>query len=151
LLNDKARQWIDRYVDAYLLVTRRINAQIREQLGEDLTSDQFQVVRVINGTEQCTSSHLAEMLAVGKSSITAIVNRLVDAGIINRTRDEADRRLVYLTLTDYGNSILESAQEQVREIVSPYLQHFEEEDIERFISMFEELGQLMYESGGRKI
>lgn len=150
-MNDKARQWIDRYVDAYLLVTRRINAQIREQLGEDLTSDQFQVVRVINGTEQCTSSHLAEMLAVGKSSITAIVNRLVDAGIINRTRDEADRRLVYLTLTDYGNSILESAQEQVREIVSPYLQHFEEEDIERFISMFEELGQLMYESGGRKI
>lgn len=150
MLNDKAKQWIDRYVDVYLLVTRRINAQIREHLGEDLTNDQFQVVRIINSMDHCTSSHLAETLAVGKSSITAIVNRLVDAGIIDRTRDEADRRLVYLTLTEYGHTIFESAQEQMREIVSPYLQHFEEKDIEMFISMFEKLGQLMFESGGRK-
>ena len=149
-MNDKARQWIDRYVDVYLLVSRRINAQIREQLGEDLTSDQFQVVRLINGMDRCTSSYLAEALAVGKSSVTAIVNRLVDAGIIDRTRDEADRRLVYLTLTEYGHTIFESAQEQIREIISPYLQHFEEKDIEMFISMFEKLGQLMLESGGRK-
>ncbi len=150
MLNDKAKQWIDRYVDVYLLVTRRINAQIREHLGEDLTNDQFQVVRIINSMDHCTSSHLAETLAVGKSSITAIVNRLVDAGIIDRTRDKADRRLVYLTLTEYGHTIFESAQEQMREIISPYLQHFEEKDIEMFISMFEKLGQLMFESGGRK-
>ena len=91
------------------------------RLGEDLTSDQFQVVRLVNGTDHCTSSYLAEALAVGKSSVTAIVNRLVDAGIIDRTRDEADRRLVYLTLTEYGHTIFESAQEQMREIVSPYL------------------------------
>ncbi|GAB6926484.1 MarR family transcriptional regulator [Paenibacillus sp. JCM 10914] len=149
-MNDKAKQWIDRYVDVHLLVTRRINAQIREHLGEDLTNDQFQVVRLINSMTHCTSSLLAEQLAVGKSSITAIINRLVDAGIIQRTRDESDRRIVYLSLTDYGATIFESAHEQVREIISPYLQHFEDKDIEMFISMFEKLGHLMQESGGRK-
>lgn len=149
-MNDKAKQWIDRYLDVYQLVTRRISAEMREHLGEDLTNDQFQVVRLINSMPQCTSSQLAETLAVGKSSITAIVNRLVDAGILYRTRDEADRRQVYLALTDYGTSIFESAQEQVRNIISPYLKHFEEKDIEMFISMFEKLGQLMQESGGRK-
>lgn len=149
-MNDKTKHWIDRYLDVYQLVTRRISAEIREHLGEDLTNDQFQVLRLVNSMPQCTSSQLADTLAVGKSSITAIVNRLVDAGFLYRTRDEADRRLVYLALTDYGISIYNSAQEQVHSIVSPYLQHFEEKDIEMFISMFEKLGQLMQESGGRR-
>lgn len=131
------------------MVTRRINARIREELGEALTDDQFQILRLIDDTPLCTSSKLAEMLSVGKSSITAIVNRLADAGMVQRTRDEKDRRIIYLSITDHGRSIFDSAQKQVREIISPYLQHFDETEIEWFISKFEKLGQLM-QAGGKK-
>jgi MarR family transcriptional regulator, organic hydroperoxide resistance regulator len=149
MLSHDAQTWINRYMDAYLLVTRRINAQIREQMSEELTSDQYLILRLINGQELCTSTYLAETSAVGKSSITAIINRLVEAGMIERTRDENDRRLVYLSLTEYGEKIYVAAEKQVQEIVSPYLFHFEEKDIEMFIRMFEKLGSLMQETGGR--
>jgi len=148
-LRHDAQTWINRYMDAYLLVTRRINAQIREQMAEELTSDQYLILRLINGQDRCTSTYLAETSAVGKSSITAIINRLVEAGMIERTRDENDRRLVYLSLTEYGEKIYVAAEKQVQEIVSPYLFHFEEKDIEMFIRMFEKLGSLMQETGGR--
>jgi len=149
MLSHDAQTWINRYMDAYLLVTRRINAQIREQMSEELTSDQYLILRLINGQELCTSTYLAETSAVGKSSITAIINRLAEAGMIERTRDENDRRLVYLSLTEYGKQIYDAAEKQVQEIVSPYLFHFEEKDIEMFIRMFEKLGSLMQETGGR--
>ncbi|MGG1878987.1 MarR family transcriptional regulator [Paenibacillus cisolokensis] len=148
-MDDKVKEWIDRYVNVHSFVVRRINARIREELGETLTDDQYQIMLLINDIPKCTPSQLAEMFSVGKSSITAIVNRLVQAGMVERTRDESDRRIIYLSITDHGRFIFDSCRKQIRELISPYLQHFEEEEIESFISKFEKLGELMQE-GGRK-
>ncbi|MEM5591745.1 MarR family transcriptional regulator [Niallia circulans] len=40
-----------------------------------------------------------------KSAITPIINRLVEKGWVERTRDEKDRRVIYLTLTSAGKVI----------------------------------------------
>ncbi|MNI61690.1 putative HTH-type transcriptional regulator YusO [compost metagenome] len=148
-MNDEAEQWIKRYIDAYLIVTRQINARIKERMAEGLTNDQFLILRLIKFQEQCTSTYLADAVSVGKSSITAIVNRLVDAGLIERTRDENDRRQVYLSLTEQGEQGYQLAEKQVKELISPYLFHFEEQDIEKFITMFEKLAFLIQDTGGR--
>lgn len=144
-----AEEWINRYVDAYMVVTRQINARLRDIFGEGLTNDQFLILRLIAGQEKCTSTYLAEAVAVGKSSITAIINRLDEAGMIERTRDENDRRQVYLTMTEHGKSVCSTSEKQMQEVISPYLFHFEDHDIERFITMFEKLAFLMQEPGGR--
>lgn len=144
-MEEETKQWIDRYMGAYLRVTRRINAEIRDHLGESLTNDQYQILRLVSSMNPCTSTQLAEVFAVGKSSITAIVNRLVEAGILQRTRDEADRRQVYLTITEHGRGVYEAAEAQVYKIVTPYLQMFDEKDVEKFITLFERLDELMQE------
>lgn len=150
-MNKEAEHWINRYVDAYMVVTRQISARIKDRIQEGLTSDQFLILRLINSQEDCTSTYLAEAVAVGKSSITAIINRLDEAGLIMRTRDENDRRQVYLTLTELGEEVYKLAEKQVQEVISPYLFHFEEKDIEKFITMFEKLAFLMQETGGRNL
>ncbi|MBT2291671.1 MarR family transcriptional regulator [Paenibacillus albidus] len=149
-MTEEAARWINRYLDAYLIVTRRINAQIRDSIAAGLTNDQYLILRLINGQELCTSTYLAESFAVGKSSITAIINRLSEAGFIERTRDESDRRQVYLSMTKLGRSTYEAAEKQVMEVVSPYFSRFDEKDIEKFIMMFEKLGHLMQEPGGSR-
>lgn len=148
-MKGEPQHWIDRYIDAYMGVTRQINAQIKDNMAECLTNDQFLIMRLINSQEPCTSTYLAEAVAVGKSSITAIINRLAEAGFIERTRDESDRRQVYLSLTEKGKSTYHAAEKQVQEVISPYFSHFEEQDIEKFITMFEKLALLMQETGGR--
>ncbi|OKP96908.1 MarR family transcriptional regulator [Paenibacillus sp. P46E] len=132
-----------------MVVTRQINAQIRDSMAEGLTNDQFLIMRLIQSQDLCTSTYLAEAVAVGKSSITAIINRLVEAGFIDRTRDENDRRQVYLSLTNKGRETYSTAEKQVQKVISPYFSHFEERDIEKFITMFEKLAFLMQEAGGR--
>lgn len=148
-MKEEAEHWINRYLDAYMVVTRQISARVKERIPEGLTNDQFIILRLINSQELCTSTFLAEAVAVGKSSITAIINRLDEAGLIQRTRDENDRRQVYLTLTEHGKSVHQTAEKQVQEVISPYLFDFEEKDIEKFITMFEKLAFLMHEKGGR--
>lgn len=148
-MDEVAEQWINRYLDAYLAVSRNISAQIRDSIDAGLTNDQYLILRLINAKERCTSTYLAESFAVGKSSITAIINRLTDAGILMRTRDENDRRQVYLSMTDRGQEVFELAGKRVMEIVSPYFSHFGEKEVENFIVLFEKLASLMQESGGR--
>ncbi|MBW4083381.1 MarR family winged helix-turn-helix transcriptional regulator [Paenibacillus sp. S150] len=148
-MKEEAKHWMNRYVDAYMAVTRQINAQIRDNMAEGLTNDQFLILRLINSQDLCTSTFLAEAVAVGKSSITAIISRLVEAGFIDRTRDENDRRQVYLSLTEKGRSTYYTAEKQVQEVISPYFSHFAKQDIENFITMFEKLAFLMQERGGQ--
>ncbi|WP_042200736.1 MarR family winged helix-turn-helix transcriptional regulator [Paenibacillus camerounensis] len=147
-MNEEAQQWINRYVDAYLIVTRQISARIKERIPEGVTNDQFLILRLIKAQRLCTATYLAEAVSVGKSSITAIINRLYEAGMIERTRDENDRRLVYLSLTQQGEEVYQLAEKQVQDVISPYLFHFEEEDIEKFITLFEKLAFIMQETGG---
>ncbi|OMD78742.1 MarR family winged helix-turn-helix transcriptional regulator [Paenibacillus odorifer] len=149
-MDNEVQHWINRYMDAYLIVTRQVAARIKDSIAAETTNDQYQILRLINAQEQCTSTYLAESFCVGKSSITAIINRLVQAGIIERTRDENDRRQVYLSMSEHGKKIFEAAETQVHEVISPYLFHFEEKDIEMFVMMFEKLANLIQNDDGGK-
>ncbi|MGM1045349.1 MAG: MarR family winged helix-turn-helix transcriptional regulator [Bacillota bacterium] len=143
-----AESWIKRYIEADMMVSRRILADTREGIGVELTREQYQVMCLIHNNERCTSTFLADLLFVGKSSITAIVNRLVERNWIERARDEEDRRVVYLTLTENGRSMHQQAELQLQSLVSSYLTHFDEGEVEHFITLYEKLARLMQEHGG---
>ncbi|HZG57615.1 MarR family transcriptional regulator [Paenibacillus sp.] len=136
---------IERYEEASFVVTRRINAAIRERMSEDLTLEQYAVIRYMRKRDRCTSSELADTFCVGKSSVTAIINRLFDKRLIERLPDEKDRRVTYLRLTAEGERLSEEMEERIRELLSRYLQHFEKDEALRFIATYEKLAQVLLE------
>jgi DNA-binding MarR family transcriptional regulator len=136
---------IQRYEEASFIVTRRINAAIRERMSEDLTLDQYAVIRYMRKRERCTSSELADTFCVGKSSITAIITRLFDKNLIERLPDEKDRRVTYLRLTDEGRRVSDEMEDRIRELLTKYLQHFDQDEALRFIETYEKLGRVLLE------
>jgi len=136
---------IQRYEEASFIVTRRINAAIRERMSDDLTLDQYAVIRYMRKRERCTSSELADTFCVGKSSITAIITRLFDKDLIERLPDEKDRRVTYLRLTDEGRRVSDEMEDRIRELLTQYLQHFDKDEALRFIETYEKLGRVLLE------
>ncbi|OWA33708.1 hypothetical protein B9G55_20435 [Saccharibacillus sp. O16] len=145
-----AKKLIDRFLASWLTIERGMGAVVRSQMQEALTSDQYYLLQHIMQHGPRTSSELAETFKVVKSSITAIVTRLVDRGLIERTRSEADRREVYLSLTEHGLQMAERVDQRISEAVGGYLKHFREEEIETVLSGFERLAKLVMEDGGRE-
>ncbi|MEK4663827.1 MarR family transcriptional regulator [Priestia sp. FSL H7-0729] len=141
---------VNRYLDASFLVTKRFDTQIRERVGQILTMDQFCSLRLINEKRTCTPSDLAELLCIGKSSITALVNKLVDRDLVHRAGDERDRRVVYLTLTETGSQVYRETEQEIQQILEPYLVHFTPEEVRNFIESFEKLAALLSHEGGRE-
>lgn len=134
---------INRYVSVSFEVNKKAASLIKCQIGEDLTIDQHYLLGYIQKSSKCTSSELAEAFDVNKSAITAIINRLADRGIIERTRDENDRRVVYLTLSDKGKELHHKTHEKVHLLVESFITQFDEAEITNFINTYEKLALIL--------
>jgi DNA-binding MarR family transcriptional regulator len=52
-------------------------------------------------------SALADLERISAQAISQIINRLVEAGVVDRTTDESDKRKVLITLTEAGKKHLD--------------------------------------------
>jgi len=71
------------------------------------------VLTVLEAEGSLPMSHLAESLDVSVASATGIVTRMEERGLVQREHDEADRRIVMVSLTDAGRNVFREL-EQVR-------------------------------------
>ena len=134
---------IERYQAATFTVTRRVHSELRAHLGDDLTLEQYSILRYIRGKPSTTSTELAEVFDVGKSAITSIITKLADKAMLIRIPDDSDRRVIRLTLTEAGSNAARRTDEWIVHWLSGYLKHFSLEEVEAFIQSFERLAALI--------
>ena len=137
------QELIDRYITISFQVHKKAESLIKCQIGNNLTNDQHYILRYIHQSGSCTSTELADVFEVNKSAITATINRMVERGLIERTRDENDRRVVYLTLTAEGIELYQKAQDKIHHLVESIITQFKEPEIKAFINTYEKLAQIL--------
>lgn len=135
----RLQEIIQRYENVSFSVTKKAEMLIKEEISEELTSDQHFILRYIHSKGKCTSTELADVFHVKKSSITAIINRLVTRELVDRERDNEDRRIVYLSLSEKGEELFKLSEEKVHQLVGSFIQKFEKEEILQFIQTYEKL------------
>lgn len=143
------QQFIERYLSVSFLVNKRGAALMKCEL-DDITHDQYYVLRYIYKRGVCTSTELADVFAVNKSAITAMTNRLVEKGMIARGKDEDDRRVISLTLTEKGKMWLIETERKVYELVETMMTKLSHEEIEQFIQTYEKLAMILQEMEEKK-
>ncbi|MFC3804125.1 MarR family winged helix-turn-helix transcriptional regulator [Cohnella sp. GCM10012308] len=149
LAGPKLNGLIERYKAAMFTVNRRMTALLREEMPGDLTLDQFAIIQYVGTREDCTSTELADVFCVGKSSITAIVTRLVDKGLIVRSPDDKDRRVLYLRLTEAGGRLAADLNERIGSLLGAYVSAFDEAEADQFIETYEKLARAVMDSGSQ--
>ena len=101
-------------VEGEILVGLQIVAnRLRDQLGRFLkatgiTVNQYNVLRILRGAhpEPRTCGEIAERMIDRDPDITRLLDRLAKQGLIERTRDDADRRVVRTGITAEGLAVL---------------------------------------------
>lgn len=136
---DKLAQYLNRLEEVFQHMIRRLHAELAHSMVKGVTGSQFFVLKKIGGKGKMTVSEVAEETGVSLSAITVLVDRLFKAGLVNRTRDDRDRRLVWLELTDEGEEILQECRESRNKIIGKYFSRLPEGDIEKLIEIYERL------------
>lgn len=85
------------------VILRDIHAEVSSALSYKITTQQLGIGLLL--TEQggrLTVTDVANELGVTLSAVTAGANRMSRNGLLRRFRDDADRRVVWMELTDAG-------------------------------------------------
>ena len=102
---DPLRVWF-RFIRLHRRVSGAIAAEMRA-LG--LSIPQFDLLSTLTEREGLTQQELAERLYVTKGNVSGLVDRLVEAGFVERRPSPADRRSHALHLTRDGRRPAERA------------------------------------------
>ncbi|MCS4504538.1 MarR family transcriptional regulator [Arhodomonas aquaeolei] len=72
-----------------------------------LSAPQFDVICTLGNTEGMTFSELGHRTLIYKTTLTGVVDRLEQKGLVERVPCEQDRRCVYVRLTGEGEALFE--------------------------------------------
>ena len=102
---DPLRVWF-----RFIRLHRRVSAAMAAELkGLGLSIPQFDALSTLTEREGLTQQELAERLYVTKGNVSGLVDRLVEAGLVERRASPADRRSHALHLTREGRRLAERA------------------------------------------
>jgi DNA-binding MarR family transcriptional regulator len=96
---DAVQGWID----------RRQRAVLAHLHSCSQSPAQLHVMGVLHEVGPITVSHLAARLGISPPSTSAMVDRMVDGGLVERVRGEEDRRVVTVWLAPAGEAALAAA------------------------------------------
>lgn len=102
---------------AHLLtvITRYRDAQLERILRPfDLSLARYRALLVVVQFGPCTMTELADFSIVERTTLTRMVDQLVEAGLVSRVSRGADRRTVQLSATDQGRVLELNAASMMR-------------------------------------
>ena len=79
----------------------------------NLGAQQFIVLKQLQAFGSCSQGELADALGIDYSNLAGVTGELYRRGLIERHRDEADRRRYVVELTDEGRQLLADADQAI--------------------------------------
>jgi DNA-binding MarR family transcriptional regulator len=101
-----------------LYLMKQVELAVRAELDDltrpaGLTALQYTALTVLERHPDLTAAHLARHSFVTGQSMADMVAALLDAGLIERHRDPADRRRLVIALTPAGTRVLDELRPEV--------------------------------------
>jgi DNA-binding MarR family transcriptional regulator len=121
---------------AHTLMRGRIEASFD---GGDLTFSHWRVMMCLRDDIAVTCADISRELAHDSGSLTRLVDQLDRLGLIKRTRDKKDRRVVTLALTPRGRTAVNALVPKVVAHCNDALEGFTQQETKTLIALLTRL------------
>jgi len=90
-------------------IREQVNLLIVSEMSEHgidgIVTSHGDIIYALFKNSKLTMAEIAEKIVKDKSTVTALVNKLVRLGYVIKERDTQDARVVYVSLTDKGKQL----------------------------------------------
>ncbi|MED5371472.1 MAG: MarR family transcriptional regulator [Myxococcota bacterium] len=127
-------------------IVRRVSLHSKTLAKETgLTVPQLLCLRAIHelDAEEITLALVADHVGLSRGTVSPIIERLVQAGLVSRERSTRDRRRLHLTLTAKGEQRLESGPSPLQDRFLTKVAALPLERQAALLSSLEEIAELM--------
>ncbi|WP_144461896.1 MarR family winged helix-turn-helix transcriptional regulator [Siminovitchia fortis] len=140
----------ERFMSIMLHGRKGMSTLVPEQLLQELSLEQFTLIRMVYRNGPIRASELADLLFVHRSAITVRVDKLVKKGLLERERDEGDRRNVYLRVSEKGKEFYRTLEGKINEFVEAIIRDIPKGEMENFLNVFEKIATYIEKYEGEK-
>ena len=141
---DRGEDWDaigDRIFLAYNEISKTINP--RQLIKVDLTSSQIKVIISFFHQSTFTMAELSTAHGVSFSTMTSMVDRLIKGGLIERQRDDKDRRIVLVRLSAKGKKMVDYLMKARKQRLEKFLCELTPDEVRGFVKSIENVAQHM--------
>lgn len=114
-----------------------------ETLGHDPMSTDFRLLAILMRRGPLPISKTAKILAVSKSNMTKVLNKLIEEGRIESRIDSNDKLVTMIEITNEGILYLEGCMKSTKDLARQRLQDLKIDEREAFFSATEALGNIL--------
>ena len=107
-----------------------------------VTAEQFAVLSLLRDRGPRSMSELAIARKVALNTATSLVDRLVAAGLVERSGHPADRRIVKVDVTLKGGALVERLRAARHDAVRRLLDDLTDDEVDRVLAAMPALGRL---------
>ena len=100
---------------------------------------QIQALIFLNQHEKVSMTAIAENFRIELSSATSLINKLCEHKLVTRYEDHEDRRLVMITLTSDGKTLLERAMRERRKKITGILSNLSAKEQSELLTILKTL------------
>lgn len=104
-----------------------------------LSPTQYNVLRILRGAEPegLACREIADRMITRDPDITRLLDRLEDRGLVARSRDREDRRVITTRITEKGMRLLEELDRPIAALHADQLGHLGDEKLRSLIDLLE--------------
>lgn len=134
------QQYIDELFQSMNQLRKLFKSQTQESHEDKVaTMMQYSTLAFLKQHKNVPMREVASEFSLSKSSATQLVERLVNAGFVNRINDQDDRRIVRLTITSEGEQHLRDMKKRFRNKMEKILSKIPEQDLKELVRIHTEL------------
>lgn len=109
--------------------------------GGELSLQELKIVDYIGRSQTCIMREVSVFSQVAVSTMTGIIDKLEDKGLVKRERNDEDRRIVRLLLTNKGWKLYQSYVENYLELSRRMLQSLDEKEQITYLELTRKIAQ----------
>ena len=143
----------DRLLASLLALSRAVEDVLefhgsgRIALGDHVTANKLRALCFLDQQGDQAAARIAELLGVTAGAITPLADSLEAAGLICRLRTRADRRVVFLSLTEQGRQLVDSIRHEQRCILEKARRGLGSAKINQWSATLDQISSVLADAG----
>jgi DNA-binding MarR family transcriptional regulator len=138
-LEEKARELVDR-LQTVMEEARAVEKKSSADRA-NLSEQEVRVLRTVGRQDCCVMSGIANAICLSLSSVTGLIDRLVEKKLVRRDRSNEDRRVVQVELTEEGREARDAAMEGPVTFARDVLKGLNAEEQDALLALFGKISE----------
>ncbi|WHY89683.1 MarR family transcriptional regulator [Neobacillus cucumis] len=126
------------------LVLMQTSKAIHERIKEEMTKNklsitEFSVLEVLYQKGKQTIQQIGHCILISSGSMTYVIDKLEQKGLLKRNDCPNDRRVIHVTLTDKGNQFMEEIMPKHHELIEDMFHSLNYDEAETLVRLLEKV------------